>query len=159
MANHIFVLVAIMLMTGVFGGLLNYYMQAQVDENNSSMPKSIVAGLFASFLVPLILFLVSSELVDSSQGDPSKILIFASICLIAALASRIFTSTSMTKKVKLESMMAREKADELMVELRILQRELEPLLETETESDDLDESFVLAPEEELDVTTANVLTA
>ncbi|EAR07631.1 YEATS-associated helix-containing protein [Reinekea blandensis] len=158
MANHIFALVAIMLMAGVFGGLLNYYMQAQVDSDNTSMPRSLVGGLAASFLVPLILFLVSSDLVVESQGNPSGMLIFAGFCLIAAWASR-FAMTTVTKRIMQESQHVRERTDELLTEIRLLQRELEPLLEMETESDEGNAPVVLAPEDELDVTTANVLTA
>lgn len=158
MATHIFALVAIMLMAGVFGGLLNYYMQAQVDAENTSMPRCLVGGLMASFLVPLVLFLVSSNLVLESQGDPSGMLIFAGFCLIAAWASR-FAMTSVTSRIKQEAHLAREKAEELMIELRLLQRELEPMLEMETESDEGDDQMALPPEEELDATMNNLLTA
>lgn len=158
MANHIFALVAIMLMAGVFGGLLNYYLQAQVESDSSSMPRALVGGLAGSFLVPLILFLVSSDLVIESQGDPSGMLIFGGFCLIAAWASR-FAMTTVTKRIVLESQHVRKRTDELMTELRLMQRELEPLLAMETESDDGDAVLTLAPDEELDVTTANVLTA
>lgn len=159
MANHIFALVAIMLMAGVFGGLLNYYMQAQVDADNTSMPRSLVGGLAGSFLVPLVLFLVSSELVVDSQGDPSGMLIFAGFCLIAAWASR-FAMTTVTKQIIQESHLSRSRVDDMMTELRLLQRELEPLLEMETENDEVAEDIVPLPaDEELDVTTANVLSA
>ncbi|WP_320825033.1 YEATS-associated helix-containing protein [Reinekea sp.] len=158
MANHIFALVTIMLMSGVFGGLLNFYMQAQVDSDNTSMPRSLVGGLAGAFVVPLVLFLVSSDLVVASQGDPSGMLIFAGFCLIAAWASR-FAMTTVTKRILQESHQARKKADELMTELRLMQRELEPMLEMETESDDSGDMLALAPDEELDVTTSNVLTA
>ena len=158
MANHMFALVTIILMAGVFGGLLNYYMQAQVDAENSSMPRSILGGLAGAFIVPLVLFFVSSDLVIESQGDPSGMLIFAGFCLIAAWASR-FAMSTVTKRIMEETHMARSRTDELMIELRLIQRELEPLLDMETEGDDGEESTALAPEEELDVTTANVLTA
>ena len=71
MANHIFALVTIMLMAGVFGGLLNFYMQSQADTDSTSMPRSLIGGLAGAFVVPLVLFLVSSDLVVASQGDPS----------------------------------------------------------------------------------------
>ena len=158
MANHMFALVTIILMAGVFGGLLNYYMQAQVDAENSSMPRSILGGLAGAFIVPLVLFFVSSDLVIESQGDPSGMLIFAGFCLIAAWASR-FAMSTVTKRIMEETHMARSRTDELMIELRLIQRELEPLLDMETEGDDGEETTALAPEEELDVTTANVLTA
>ncbi|WP_196157653.1 YEATS-associated helix-containing protein [Reinekea sp. G2M2-21] len=158
MANHLFTLVTIILMAGVFGGLLNYYMQAQVDPENTNMPGSILGGLGGAALVPLILFLVSNDLMTESQGDPSKALIFAGICLIAAWASRFFLNT-VTKRIVQETHTARLRTDELMIELRMLQRELEPMLEMETEGEEESEILPLPPEEELDVTTANVLTA
>lgn len=158
MANHLFTLIAIMLMSGVFGGLLNYYMQANVDTDNSSMPRSIVFGLMFSFLVPVVLWLVSSDMLEQSKGSASDLLIFAGFCLISAWASR-FAMTTVTKKIVQESHLARERADSLMIELRLLQRELEPMLDMETENDDGEEVSSLAPDEELDVTTANVLTA
>ena len=37
MANHIFALVTIMLMAGVFGGLLNFYMQSQADTDSTRL--------------------------------------------------------------------------------------------------------------------------
>jgi hypothetical protein len=159
MANHIFALVTIMLMAGVFGGLLNFYMQSQADTDNTSMPRSLIGGLAGAFVVPLVLFLVSSDLVVASQGDPSGMLIFGGFCLIAAWSSR-FAMTTVTKRIQQESHLARKKADELMIELRLMQRELEPMLEIETESDDESAQLVaLAPEDELDVTSTNVLTA
>ena len=158
MANHIFALVTIMLMAGVFGGLLNFYMQSQADTDSTSMPRSLIGGLAGDFVVPLVLFLVSSDLVVASQGDPSGMLIFGGFCLIAAWTSR-FAMTTVTKRIQQESHLARKKADELMIELRLMQRELEPMLEMETESDDVAELVALAPEGELDVTSANVLTA
>lgn len=158
MANHMFILVIIILMAGVFGGLLNYYMQVQVDTENSSMPRSIMGGLAGAFLVPIILYIVGSDLVDTSLGDPSGLLIFAGYCLIAAWASRYGMST-VTQRMKQDVQLAKDKAEETLIELRLLQRELEPMLEMETESDDSGELKPLAPEEELDVTTQNVLAA
>lgn len=158
MANHIFILVAIMLMAGVFGGLLNYYMQAQIDSENTSMPYTLLGGLAASCLVPFILFLISNDLVVDSQDKPGGILIFAGISLIAAISSR-FVLTTPSKRILQDSKRARDQVEEMMTELRLMQREIEPLLDTEIEGDDAEEQIVLAPDEDLDVTTANVLTA
>jgi ABC-type multidrug transport system fused ATPase/permease subunit len=158
MANHLFTLIAIMLMSGVFGGLFNYYMQANIDNDNSSMPRAIIYGLMFSFLVPFILWLVSSDMVEQSKGSAGDLLIFAGFCLIAAWMSR-FAMVTVTKRIAQESQAAFKRADDLLIELRTLQRELEPMLEMETESDEGEEVGTLPPEEDLDVTTANVLTA
>jgi hypothetical protein len=160
MVNHFFALFAIILTAGVFGGLLNYYMLAQLDSDSTSMPRSIIGGLAGAALVPLVLYLVSSDLMTLSQDDPSRMLIFGGYCLIAAWASR-FVMTTITDRIVRDASIAREQANEVMVELRLLQRELEPMFDMETEEDTIEEelSAPLAPEEDLDVTTGNVLTA
>lgn len=158
MATHMFALLAIILMAGVFGGLFNYYMQAHIENDSTSMPRAVLAGLVFSFLVPLVLFLVSNDLVMESQGDPSGMLIFAGFCLIAAWSSRFFTTT-ITKRIMQESQQARQGVEDLLIELRLLQRALEPMLEMETEQTESDAAVTLSIEEQLDVTTANVLTA
>lgn len=158
MANSLFSLVAIILLAGVFGGLLNYYMHAHIDSDNNSMPRSLVAGLFLSALVPFALWVVSRDFLEQISESASGLLVFAGLCLLAAWSSR-FLITSVTKTIQAESKHARERTDELMIELRLLQREFEPFLELETETDEGEDVITLAPEDELDVTTANVLTA
>ena len=158
MANSLFSLVAIILMAGVFGGLLNYYMHAHIESDNDSMPRSLIFGLFFAALVPVFIWLVSKDFLEQSTESVSGMLVFSGFCLLAAWSSRFFMN-SVTKTIQLESKHARERADELMIELRLMQRELEPFLEMETENDEGDEVVALSPEEELDVTTANVLTA
>lgn len=156
MANHIFVLVAVMLMAGVFGGLVNYYMQSQYDPDTTSLPRSLVVGIGASFLVPVILALVNSDLIAESSQDPTRFLIFTGFCLIAAIASR-FLVTSVSDRILSEARRAREQSDRVMHELYLVQSELRPLIETETEADLKIEPGPLTPEEEPDVTTAHVL--
>ena len=158
MINHFFALAAIILTAGVFGGLFNYYMAAQADADNTSMPRYIIGGLAGSFLVPLVLHLVSSDLLTKISENPSGLFIFGGYCLIAAWASR-FALTTVTDRILQEAQTARKRADEMMTELHLLQRELEPILEMETESDAQPQPQPLSPEDELDVTTANVLTA
>lgn len=156
MANHIFVLVAVMLMSGVFGGLVNYYLQSQYDPDTTSLPRSLVVGIGAAFLVPVVLALVNSDLVAQSREDSTRFLIFTGFCLIAAIASR-FVVTSVSDRILSEARAARQQADRVMHELYLVQNELRPLIETETEDDHRPSQEPLTPDEELDVTTANVL--
>lgn len=156
MANHIFVLVAVMLMAGVFGGLVNYYMQSQYDPDTTSLPRSLVVGIGASFLVPVVLALVNSDLVAQSREDSTRFLIFTGFCLIAAIASR-FVVTSVSDRILSEARAARQQADRVMHELYLVQNEIRPLIETETEEEREISPEPLTPEEELDVTTGNVL--
>ena len=76
MANHIFILASVMLIAGVFGGLINFYQMNQGDSDPASLPRCIVMGVGAAFLVPVVLNLVNSDLVLEIQGDPSRLLIY-----------------------------------------------------------------------------------
>jgi len=158
MANHILILIAVMLLAGVFGGLVNFYMHGQHDPDSTSLPRCLVVGVGAAFLVPVVLDLVNSELVLESQGDPSKLLIFTGFSLIAAIASRFFI-VNISDRILTEAHAAKERSEALQQDLRLVQRELMPLIDTETEQDvgGDDNQGPLAPEDELDVTTANVL--
>lgn len=159
MANHIFILAAVMLLAGVFGGLVNFYLNSQTDPDATSLPRCIVVGIGASFLVPVILDIVSSELIIESQADPSKLLIFTGFCLIAAIISRFFIS-SISERILLQAQTAHSKTDDVQYDLRLIKEELLPLIETETEQD-VDNIYsdadVYQAHEELDVTSSKVL--
>src|SRR5690625_5517116 len=74
MAYLIFILAAVMGIAGVFGGLINYYQMTQDRDDEAALPRCIVMGIGASFLVPVILFFVQSDLITDIQSDPSKLL-------------------------------------------------------------------------------------
>lgn len=157
MANHIFILATVMLLAGIFGGLVNYYLYGDKDPDAASLPRFLVVGVGASFLVPVILDFVSSELVLESQGDPSRLLIFTGFCLIAALVSRFFID-NLSDRILTEAKVAKERAEEAQHGLRLMQTELLPLIDTETEQESAEsEALVLQASEELDVTSTKVL--
>jgi phage shock protein PspC (stress-responsive transcriptional regulator) len=157
MANHIMILAAVMMIAGVFGGLINYYQMSQEDADPTSLPRCIVIGIGAAFLVPVILHLIKSDLILEIQGDPSRLLIYTGYCLIASVASRVVI-TNMSENILREASMARVQADSIQHDLRRIQEELVPLIETETEQDlaqNNDESVEV--ESDLDVTSSKVL--
>jgi hypothetical protein len=157
-ANHILILAAVMTIAGVFGGLINYYQMNQSEGDPASLPRCIVLGVGAAFLVPVILDLVSSELILEIQGDPSRLLIYTGFCLISSIASR-FVLINMPERILREASMARTSAEVLQREMRVIQEELIPLIETETEQDHQTEeaSNPIEGEEELDVTSSKIL--
>ena len=158
MASHVLVLIAVMLMTGVFGGLVNYYLHGQHDPDIVSLPRSLVVGGAASFLVPVILSLLGSDLVNQSQGDPGQLVLFAGFCLIASLASRVFI-ISTTDRILQVAREAREQAQELEVAMHNFQTQMSPLIESETENESTeDDNHGIIPEpDQVDVTATNVL--
>ncbi|MGD8175359.1 YEATS-associated helix-containing protein [Marinimicrobium sp. ARAG 43.8] len=158
MANHIFILAAVMSIAGVFGGLINYYQMTQERDDEAALPRCIVMGIGAAFLVPVILFFVQSDLISSIQDDPSQLLIYTGFCLIVAIASRLVL-TSTPKRILREAQVARTQVEAMQYELRLMQDELLPLLDTETEqtSDTDDNAGPIDPNEELDIAATKVL--
>ncbi len=158
MANHIFILAAVMSIAGVFGGLINYYQLTQERDDEAALPRCIVLGIGAAFLVPVILFFVQSDLITEIQADPSRLLIYTGFCLIVAIASRLVL-TSTPKRILREAQVARTQVEAMQHELRIMQEELLPLLDTETEQDtDVDDNAgPMDPNEELDIAASKVL--
>lgn len=157
MANHIFILATVMLLAGIFGGLVNYYLYGDKDPDAASLPRFLVVGVGASFLVPVVLDMVNSELVLESQGDPSRLLIFTGFCLISALLSRFFID-NLSDRILNEAQVAKDRSEEVQQNLRIIQNELLPLIDTETEQDmaNADPQMVQV-NDELDVTSTQVL--
>ncbi|WP_420590639.1 YEATS-associated helix-containing protein [Bacterioplanoides sp.] len=157
MANHIFILATVMLLAGIFGGLVNYYLYGEKDPDAASLPRFLVVGVGASFLVPVILDMVNSELVLESQGDPSRLLIFTGFCLISALLSRFFID-NLSDRILNEAQVAKSRSEEVQQNLRTIQNELLPLIDTETEQDMANaDPQVVEMNDELDVTSAQVL--
>jgi len=87
--------IGVMLLAGMYGGIINYFLESDKTENRSSltMGQMIVIGIGASFLVPLFLTLISSNLINLKQLEFSKVLVFFGFCLIAAISSRRFIMT------------------------------------------------------------------
>lgn len=157
MELHMIILAGVMVIAGVFGGVINYYQMNQDGADMASLIRCMCIGTGAAFLVPVVLNLVNSDLILEIQGDPSRLLIYTGYCLIAAIASRLVISTK-TDQILHEANVARVQSDAVQHDLRILQEELLPLIETETEHDPDDgNSAPIEMEEELDVTSSKVL--
>lgn len=157
MSSHFFILVSVIMMTGIFGGLVNYFLLLQKDADIVSLPRSIVLGAAAAFLVPVILFLVGSELLLQSQFEPSYLILLASICLIAALLSRFFV-LSTSDQLEHLARDARERITRLEHQLISLQQSLSPIFYSETESQELQLAVETLPQsDDFDITTTNVL--
>jgi len=54
------------------------------SPDKSSLLRSLVIGIGASFLVPLFLNMISSDLMRQMDQDAGKLLVFVGFCLIAA---------------------------------------------------------------------------
>lgn len=98
MWNHI-VFVGTMALAGIVGGAASYLLSSSSNDSSPvfkdrTFYKAVFIGLVASFLVPLILQLISSNLIDNTLQDGelhfNSLLVLTSYCLIVAISSRKF---------------------------------------------------------------------
>jgi hypothetical protein len=114
-----------MLITGAFGGVVNYLHSFDVNEPDSEIKnkciKYILSGICASFLVPAFLKMIASNLITNPKDE--DYLVFIGFCLIAAIFSRKFIFTigerilEQVKKVEKVANKNKEKTEQLEVKI------------------------------------------
>mgnify|MGYP001465356248 CR=1 FL=1 len=104
----------VMLVSGFVGGLINFILAGPEQDRVLPWWKHVVVGIGASFLVPLFLQMISSDLIsrisgaDGKKSDASALLVLTGFCLVASISARGFIS-SMSKRLLQE--LERVKAD------------------------------------------------
>ncbi|MEQ8313801.1 MAG: hypothetical protein RL839_02295 [Gammaproteobacteria bacterium] len=158
--GHFSSLVFIMILVGAAGGIINYYtVSNRRNADLNLLIRFVMLGIFVTFLVPFVLSVFGSTLIVDSEGDPANMLNYVAICLAVAISPRFFME-NVSDNVLAEARAAGDKVDMLQYQLRQLQEELLPLIDTETEDDALlgespQESVPVA--DELDSTSSKVL--
>lgn len=133
-------LTSVMIAAGILGGIVNYLLERKADPEGSSVGKSIAVGIVASFLVPLFLNMISSNLTDQIHGsstsspDLPKILVFAGFCLVAAISSTAFIKT-LSDRILQEAKEAKKVAHQAEEKASEVQSAMQPLVDKETEAD------------------------
>ena len=93
--SNTWLLILIMFVAGFFGGTVNYFQS--YDAKTAGWVRfwrCVIVGLGASYLVPLFLKMISSDLLKISGVDYAiNLLIFFGICLVSAIFSRRFIET------------------------------------------------------------------
>lgn len=136
--------------SGIFGGTINFF-QLYSDENKGWINywKCIVAGIGASFLVPLFLQMISSNLVENAKTSDKDLLVFIGFCLIASIYSRRFIET-IGEKVLRQVQEAKETAETAKEIAQNNKEEVELLTSKSTE---FDEQEQVVPESVTTTTT------
>jgi len=159
--GHFSLLVFIMILVGAAGGVINYYtLSTKRVSDFNLLIRFVMLGIFVTFLVPFVLSVFGSNLIVDSEGDPANLLNYVAICLAVAISPRFFMS-NVSDDVMAEARLTSDKVDLLQYQLRQLQEEMLPLIDTETEDDALALAEAVpaaetAPEE-LDNTSSKVL--
>jgi len=132
-------LIPIMIILGVFGGVINYFKKNLSQKDNKELYKSLFIGIAASLLVPLFLRMISSDLLE----DPNTLdyLVFAGLCLIASIFSTNFID-SIGKKLM-------DKVENIGMKVITIEKDVDDITnEDEVQEDpELLEKYVLNDEE------------
>ena len=119
----------LLLVCGVLGGFAGYLLSPR-DEDTKKKPASlftsIVVGIVAAFTTPLLLNMISSDLLIQWREQQEKLFVIAGMALVAAVFGRQFLRTMY---------------DRLMQRVEVLQREVqrrnnEPDIPSEDVSED-----------------------
>ena len=159
MTGHFVSLVFIMLIVGAAGGVINYFtLGSKEPADKGLLWRCTMLGVLMTFLVPFILSVFGSTLIVDSEGQPANLLNYVAICLAVAIMPRFFL-VNVSSSVLSETRATSDKVDMLQYQLKQLQEELLPLIDTETEDDSLLESAMTNETDpnELDITSSKVL--
>lgn len=130
----------VMTSAGLFGGLINYYLSPAEDAPKANLFGSLALGVGASFMVPLFLNMISSNLLDLIRGsdrvpaDLSKLYVFAGFCLVAAISSKAFIHT-LSDRILREARETRRQAEATNHGLVEVKAAIQPIIDKETEPD------------------------
>lgn len=164
MDNYLCLIFWITLVTGLFGGLINFFLLDKEELITINFFKSIIVGLGASFVVPLFLQTISSELINQCKEDSKNYFVYAGFCLIAAIFSRSFLTTVADKVIK-KAEKAERKAEEAVKKAVNSEEKVSAFVNKNTEPDDdeLTENDLKPLEEDLkgkvNIDIKNVLNA
>ncbi len=94
--NTIWLIAAVMLIAGALGGLAAFFISDPLNGKKLAWWQQMIVGIVAAFIVPLLLNMISADLIDKIRGvngqnpDFSKLFVLAGFCLVAAVSQRAF---------------------------------------------------------------------
>ncbi len=145
METH-YIIILIILVMGIFGGCVNYFMLTQstdidASDKNHMLKKSLFLGVAASILVPLFLNTISSSVITdilANKDTYKSYFIFSGFCLIAAVSSNRFIEDLYDKVIKIEKTAKEAKgvANEAKLSAESAIHETKNLFEAVTEPDE-----------------------
>ncbi len=160
MVGPMWQIAAVMLGSGVLGGIINFLITDPAQERPLKWWQHVTVGIGAAFMVPLFLNMISSGLIDDIRGandspsDPAELFVLAGFCLVAAVSARAFIRT-LSNRLLQEVRDAKQTAQDAKEDAAEAQRVVAPLVEqdvTEAEAGTDDQApkrvaSTLSPEE------------
>jgi hypothetical protein len=146
--QHIIILIIIIVFIGGLAGLSNYLNYSfkiteknkeknkEVSNNKFEIWKYIVSGIGASILVPLLLNMLSSNLIKETKDfEQINYFVFAGFCFVAGYFSERFIN-SMGAKILKDLEETNEKVDKAISTVKDNEEKIDFIVDAESESDD-----------------------
>ena len=119
--SHFISLLFIMVLVGAAGGVINYYTIAtRRAADTFLLVRFMMLGIFVTFLVPFVLSVFGSTLIEETAGNATNMLNYVAICLAIAISPRFFMG-NVSDNVLAEARATSDKVDLLQYQLRQLQ--------------------------------------
>lgn len=82
LGTYIPILIALMLLSGILGGLANYFALEKRTQTNKKIDWRgyVLLGVVAAFAVPLFLNMISSNLLDAGRTAPLNLFALCGFC-------------------------------------------------------------------------------
>lgn len=130
--DHLLILLLVMVVFGLLGGVVNFIYSYPNGRKKALMfvdlLKSLITGVAASFLVPVFLNMISSNIIRESETDPIMLLVFAGFCVIASVSSKAF--------IRAISNRVLERVNKVEEEVQTVKAKIRPVVLKHTELDD-----------------------
>ena len=86
-ASYMILTVGIMIISGALGGVVSAFCARDDQQSLKSVVKHTLIGAVSALTVPLILSLMSSDLLESGQTRPLKLLTVSAMCVLCGMFS------------------------------------------------------------------------
>lgn len=104
--QHLLIVFLILVVAGVLGGVANYFLRDREDDGRSKdWLRYPVLGLVAALTVPVVLTMMSSNLLDAGRTNTGDYLVLAGFGLLyVVLSRRLFDNTTNRLMAKTEQL-------------------------------------------------------
>jgi len=107
--GYMILLIEIMIVSGALGGMVSALLNWRDDQPFLSLIlKHTLTGIVMALMVPLILNMFSSDLLDTGQARPLRLFILGGLCIFVALLSTVVLERIYGSRLKREEMYHQE---------------------------------------------------
>ena len=94
--QHLLIVLLILILAGVLGGIANFLLRdVETESSSKDWLRYPVLGLVAALTVPLVLSMLSSNLIDAGRTNVGDYFVLTGFCLLyVVLSRRLFDNTT-----------------------------------------------------------------